>query len=83
MEPSPTVVLPGLKPNHPNHRMNTPSAAIGMFLWPYTLNTWLEFVGKPAVVVWWHGALLGFAPVLGQLSIPAAIATWILMLFLL
>ena len=26
----PAVVLPGLNPNQPNHRMNTPSAASGM-----------------------------------------------------
>ncbi len=26
----PAVVLPGLNPNHPNHRMKTPRAAMGM-----------------------------------------------------
>ena len=55
---------------------------VGALLWPYTINSWLVFMGKPAVVVWWHGALLGFAPIIGQATIPAAIVTWILMLFL-
>ena len=58
------------------------SAVIGSICWPYTLNTWLLFFNKPANVVWWHGALLGFVPYLGQASIPAAVITWILMLFL-
>lgn len=57
-------------------------AVIGAVLWPYTINTWLVFAGKPPTVVWWHGALLGFAPIIGQATIPAAIVTWILMLFL-
>ena len=55
---------------------------VGALLWPYTINSWLVFLGKPAMVVWWHGALLGFAPIIGQAIIPAAIVTWILMLFL-
>jgi len=57
-------------------------AAVGAFCWPYTINAWLVFLGKPPAVVWWHGALLGFAPFIGQVSIPAAVVTWILMLFL-
>lgn len=56
-------------------------AAIGAVCWPYTINTWLVFFGKPATIVWWQGALLGFVPGLGQVSIPAAVITWILMLF--
>lgn len=58
------------------------SAVIGAFCWTYTLNTWLAFLGKPESIVWWQGALLGFVPYLGQVSIPAAVITWILMLFL-
>lgn len=58
------------------------SAAIGAFTWPYTINSWLIFFGKSPVVTWWQGALLGFVPWLGQASIPAAVITWILMLFL-
>jgi len=57
-------------------------AVIGGLLWPYTLNTWLEYIGKEPCVVWWHGVLLGFCPIIGQATIPAAIVTWILMLFL-
>src|SRR5210317_1611860 len=33
ISPSPTVVEPGLKPNQPNHRINTPNAA-SVILWP-------------------------------------------------
>ncbi|MHA2219878.1 MAG: hypothetical protein ACXACY_28615 [Candidatus Hodarchaeales archaeon] len=58
------------------------SAVIGAFTWPYTINTWLAFIGKEPQIVWWQGALMGFVPYLGQVSIPAAIVTWILMLFL-
>ena len=55
---------------------------IGSFLWPYTLNEWLIFFGKEPNVVWWQGFILGFVPVLGQITIPAAVATWILMMFI-
>lgn len=55
---------------------------IGMICWPYTINSWLVFMGKPPCIVWWQGFLMGFAPVLGQISIPAMIMTWLLMLFL-
>jgi hypothetical protein len=54
----------------------------GAFLWPYSINHWLVFFHKPPTVVWWQGALLGFCPVIGQLTIPAAIITWILSLFI-
>lgn len=60
----------------------TACVVVGALLWPYTINSWLAFFGKPAAIVWWHGALLGFAPIIGQVTIPAAIVTWILMLFL-
>lgn len=58
------------------------NAVVGGWLWPYTINTWLEFAGKAPSVVWWQGALIGFVPYLGHATIPAAIITWILMLFL-
>jgi hypothetical protein len=58
------------------------SAAIGSVCWTYSLNTWLVFFNKPASIVWWQGALLGFCPYLGQASLPFAVITWILMLFL-
>ena len=57
-------------------------ALIGALLWPYTINTWLEYAGKEPVIVWWQGALLGFCPGIGQITLVAAIATWVLMLFL-
>jgi len=59
------------------------SAAVGAFCWPYTINSWLSFADKPQTIVWWQGALLGLVPWLGQASIPAAVITWVLMLFLL
>ena len=58
------------------------SALIGGFTWTYSLNMWLEFFGKEPSIVFWQGMLLGFAPYLGQISIPVAIITWILFLFL-
>jgi len=58
------------------------SAIIGGFAWTYSLNTWLAFFGKEAGIVFWQGAILGVVPWLGQASIPVAIITWILMLFL-
>jgi ABC-type lipoprotein release transport system permease subunit len=57
-------------------------AVIGALLWPYTINEWLIFFDKEPVVLWWHGAILGFTPVIGQATIPAAVVTWILMLIL-
>lgn len=58
------------------------SALIGIFTWPYTINTWLLFAHKDPAIVWWQGLLLGFVPGLGQLSLPLAVLTWIAMLFL-
>ena len=57
-------------------------AAIGYLCWPYSINTWLVWADRPPAVQGWHGALLGCAPVAGQLSIPAAIITWIVTLFI-
>ena len=57
-------------------------AAIGAWLWPYTLNTWLEFFGKPESIAWWQGSLIGFVPFIGHATIHAAIITWILFLFI-
>ena len=55
---------------------------IGAICWPYTINTWLIFFHKQAAISWWQGSLIGFCPVIGQISIAAAIITWILMLFI-
>src|SRR5512145_917521 len=58
------------------------SGLIGAICWPYALNEWLVFLGKDPKVLWWHGFLMGYIPGLGQASIPVAVITWILMLFL-
>jgi hypothetical protein len=58
------------------------SGIIGAFLWPYSLNSWLLFIGKHAKVLWWHGFILGVIPGFGAMSIPIAVITWIAMLFL-
>ena len=58
------------------------SSLLGAWLWPYSINTWLVFLHRPPCVVGWQGALLGFCPFLGQATVPVAVITWILMLFL-
>lgn len=58
------------------------SGIIGGFCWPYSINTWLEFFGKDPSIVYWHGFVLGYVPWLGQASIPVAVITWILMMFI-
>lgn len=55
---------------------------IGGFLWPYTINSWLVYFGKKPCIVFWQGGLIGFVPYFGLTSIPAAVMTWILLLFL-
>ncbi len=58
------------------------SGIAGMFCWPYVINSWLIFAGKPIVVVWWQGFLMGMIPKFGRFAIPSAIATWIVLMFL-
>ncbi len=58
------------------------SALVGAFAWPYAINEWLVFAGRPAVVEPWHGALIGLVPGFGQAAAPTAVITWIAMLFL-
>ncbi len=58
------------------------SGIVGMFCWPYTINTWLIFAGKPIAVVWWQGFLMGMIPKFGKFSLPFAVATWIILMFL-
>lgn len=57
-------------------------AIIGTVCWPYTINTWLVYAGKPPAIAWWQGSLMGFVPLLGLASVPTAVLTWALMLFL-
>ena len=55
-------------------------ALVGGFCWTYTINTWLLFLGKVAILKFWQGMILGV--LLNGLTIPATVITWILMLFL-
>ena len=55
------------------------SILMGTFLWPYTINSWMEHYGKNGDVCWWQGALLGLVPILGPLSPVAAVVTWIVL----
>ena len=53
---------------------------IGMFTWPYTVNTWVGYAHVDDKAEWnplgkGGGFLLGVCPGIGQLSIPAAIIT--------
>ena len=57
------------------------AAVIGAFCWTYAINTWLAYAGQPPQIEWWMGALIGFVPYFGRLSIPAAVITWIVTLF--
>jgi len=55
---------------------------IGSFTWPYTINTWVEYVNDTQetqgnAINAGHGFLIGMVPSFGQLSIPAAIVTGI------
>ncbi|MCU1492209.1 MAG: hypothetical protein JWM85_3614 [Acidimicrobiaceae bacterium] len=54
---------------------------LASLLWPYTINSWLVHLGKPPVVVWWQGALLGFVPVINRLTVLAAVVTFFALLF--
>lgn len=58
------------------------SGVIGGFVWPYTINSWLLFLGKPATVTFLQGFVLGIIPMIGYLGTPIAAITWIIMLFL-
>ena len=57
-------------------------ALLGGFCWTYTINTWLLYCGKEASVQYWQGIVIGCIPGIGQVSIPVAVLTWVLMLFL-
>lgn len=55
---------------------------IGALLWPYTINSWLIYSGRPPAIEWWMGGLMGLVPGLGQSCISAAFITFIIMLFI-
>ena len=46
--------------------------------WPYIINTWLIYFGKPPAIVWWQGAIIGFIPYMGRLTIAGTAITWVL-----
>jgi hypothetical protein len=55
---------------------------MGIFCWPYGINTWLVFAGKPVAIHWYHGFIIGIIPFFGKFSIVFAVLTWIIMMFL-
>lgn len=53
---------------------------LGMFLWPYIINTWAEYANLDEREEWnpvgkLGGFGLGVCPVVGQIMIPVAIIT--------
>jgi hypothetical protein len=57
-------------------------AIVSSFLFPYTVNAWLLFAKREPVVQWWMGFLIGCIPGIAELVVPAAIITWLIMLFI-
>ena len=53
------------------------SGAIGSFLWPYSINTWLMWADKAQACTAWDGFFIGLIPILGSWSILASLGTWI------
>lgn len=47
--------------------------------WDYTISTWLEFFGRPDNFKLWMGIILTIVLPFG---VPAAVITWILMMFI-
>jgi len=58
------------------------SMIINAFTFPYAINYWLVYLHKEPVIQWWQGVLVGLVPGIGQISIPFAVITWLLSLFL-
>ena len=58
------------------------SILLGIWLWPYSINAWLTFIGKNPIFPWWGGAIFGVIPIFGKLVIPVAAITWLLLMFL-
>lgn len=49
--------------------------------WQYTITSWSNHLHKPVDIKLWQYILIGFVPVIGQLSLPLAVGTWIVMFF--
>ena len=54
------------------------SGIIGVFCWPYAINSFLIYHGKLPVITRWQGFFLGCIPFFGQLGILVAVEIWIL-----
>ncbi|MFW9899763.1 MAG: hypothetical protein ACFFDY_00570 [Candidatus Thorarchaeota archaeon] len=50
--------------------------------WTYSLNTWLVYFEKPKIGFFWVGYILGAIPGINTASIPTAVITFIVHLFL-
>lgn len=57
-------------------------ALAAAILWPYLLNSWLNFAERPADVVWWQGLALSFVTPFRKGVYLLTAVTWIAMLFL-
>lgn len=57
-------------------------AACG-WCWEYTVDSWLTYSNSPKDFPYWAGCLCALVPGLGQLSLAAALITWILLTFFL
>lgn len=57
-------------------------AVLSGLCWSYSLGSWLTYFHKENHIHFWQCMLLGFVPFLGQASIPFAVITWVLMMFI-
>lgn len=57
------------------------SGVVGGWVWPYSINTWLEWADKGPAVGWWAGFGIGCIPVVGWVGFLVALATWVGTLF--
>lgn len=48
----------------------------------YAISFWLKWAGRPDNFKWVHGFLICLIPGIGQLSLPAAIITFVISFFL-
>lgn len=50
---------------------------LGLWLWPYSINSWLQLGGHESVVYWYHSLIIGIF--FNSLLLPFTIFTWICM----